>query len=110
MHDASAILASANPGSLSRALSKSLIASRKSFSSSSWSADSLPEIDADQLIEDYRRLIKLSNPEIVPYPDRDLARSSRLDPARCRRPSDMRCASPPLVSFSGHFRRYFAEA
>jgi hypothetical protein len=29
------------------------------------------------LIEDYRRLIKLTSPEIVPYPDTDLVRSSR---------------------------------
>lgn len=37
----------------------------------------LPALDADQLIEDYRRLIKLTNPEFVPYPDEDLVRSSR---------------------------------
>lgn len=37
----------------------------------------LPALDADQLIEDYRRLIKLTNPEVVPYPHRDLVRSSR---------------------------------
>ena len=35
-----------------------------------------PEIDADQLIEDYRRLIKLTNPEVVPYADKDLVRSN----------------------------------
>jgi len=40
-------------------------------------AERLPSLDADQLIEDYRRLIKLSNPELVPYPDSDLVRSSR---------------------------------
>jgi predicted nucleic acid-binding protein len=40
-------------------------------------AERLPEIDADQLIEDYRRLIKLTNPEVVPYPDKDLVRSNR---------------------------------
>ena len=37
----------------------------------------LPSLDADQLIEDYRRLMKLTNPELVPYPDRDLVRASR---------------------------------
>ena len=37
----------------------------------------LPTLDADQVIEDYRRLIKLTNPEFVPYPDEDLVRSSR---------------------------------
>ena len=40
-------------------------------------AQRLPALDADQLIEDYRRLIKLTNPELVPYPDEDLVRSSR---------------------------------
>lgn len=40
-------------------------------------AERLPSLDADHLIEDYRRLIKLSNPELVPYPDSDLVRSSR---------------------------------
>ena len=40
-------------------------------------AQRLPEIRADRLIEDYRRLIKLTNPEIVPRPDKDLVRSSR---------------------------------
>ena len=40
-------------------------------------AQRLPSLDADQLIEDYRRLIKLTSPEIVPYPDTDLVRSSR---------------------------------
>ena len=40
-------------------------------------AQRLPGLDADQLIEDYRRLIKLANPEFVPYPDEDLVRSSR---------------------------------
>jgi predicted nucleic acid-binding protein len=40
-------------------------------------AQRLPALDADQPIEDYRRLIKLTNPEFVPYPDEDLVRSSR---------------------------------
>jgi predicted nucleic acid-binding protein len=40
-------------------------------------AERLPSLDADQLIEDYRRLIKLTNPELVAYPDTDLVRSSR---------------------------------
>ena len=40
-------------------------------------AERLPRLDADQLIEDYRRLIKLTNPELVPYPDKDLVRSNR---------------------------------
>lgn len=29
-------------------------------------AERLPPIDADQLIDDYHRLIKLTNPELVP--------------------------------------------
>jgi len=40
-------------------------------------AQRLSALDAEQLIEDYRRLIKLTNPEAVPYPDRDLIRSNR---------------------------------
>src|SRR6266496_5510843 len=40
-------------------------------------AQRLAALDADQLIEDYRRLVKLTRPEVVPYPDRDLVRSSR---------------------------------
>jgi predicted nucleic acid-binding protein len=40
-------------------------------------AERLPSRDAGQLIEDYRRLIKLTNPELVPYPDKHLVRSSR---------------------------------
>jgi len=33
--------------------------------------------DADDLIEDYRRLIKLTNPELVPYPDKRSVHSNR---------------------------------
>jgi predicted nucleic acid-binding protein len=40
-------------------------------------AKRLPSLDGEQLIADYRRLIKLTNPELVPYPDKDLVRSSR---------------------------------
>jgi hypothetical protein len=40
-------------------------------------AERLPAIDADLLIEDYRRLIKLTNPELVPYPSKERVRSSR---------------------------------
>jgi hypothetical protein len=40
-------------------------------------AERLPSLDADQLIEDYHRLIKLTSPEIVPYPDEDTVRSNR---------------------------------
>jgi predicted nucleic acid-binding protein len=40
-------------------------------------AQRLPALDADQLIEDYRVLIKLTNPEVVAYPDKDLVRSNR---------------------------------
>jgi predicted nucleic acid-binding protein len=40
-------------------------------------AEHLPSGDADQLIEDYHRLIKLTHPELVPYPDKHLVRSSR---------------------------------
>jgi predicted nucleic acid-binding protein len=40
-------------------------------------AERLPSLDADRLIEDYRRLIKLTNPELVPYPDDHLIGSSQ---------------------------------
>jgi hypothetical protein len=40
-------------------------------------AQRLAALDADQLIEDYRPLIKLINPEVVPYPSREMVRSSR---------------------------------
>lgn len=40
-------------------------------------AERLSSLDADRLIEDYRRLIKLTNPELVPYPDQVLVHSSR---------------------------------
>ncbi len=40
-------------------------------------AERLPSLAADQLVEDYRRLIMLTNPEMVPYPGNDLVRSSR---------------------------------
>ncbi|MGA8222684.1 MAG: PIN domain-containing protein [Candidatus Acidiferrales bacterium] len=37
----------------------------------------LSSLDADQLIEDYRRLIRLTHPEIVPYPEKESVQSSR---------------------------------
>jgi predicted nucleic acid-binding protein len=40
-------------------------------------AQRLPALDADQLIEDYRVLLKLTNPEVVAHPDKDMVRSSR---------------------------------
>jgi predicted nucleic acid-binding protein len=40
-------------------------------------AERLPSINADLLIEDYRRLIRLTHPEIVPYPSQGQVRSSR---------------------------------
>lgn len=42
-----------------------------------WHAKQLPSIDGEQLIEDYRQLIKLTHPEHVPYPDKEVVRSSR---------------------------------
>lgn len=41
-------------------------------------AEHLPALPGDQLIEDYRRLIKLANPKVIPYPNGGLVRSSRL--------------------------------
>ena len=40
-------------------------------------AERLPSLDADQLLEDYHRLIRLTSPELVPYPEESLVRSSR---------------------------------
>lgn len=40
-------------------------------------AERLPSLDADRLIEDYRRLIKLTDPELIPYPDDGLVDSSQ---------------------------------
>ena len=40
-------------------------------------AERLPSLNADRLIEDYRRLIKLTHPELIPYPRSELVRSSR---------------------------------
>ena len=40
-------------------------------------AGRLSPADADQLIEDYRRLITLCGPERVPYPDADRVRANR---------------------------------
>ena len=40
-------------------------------------AERLPALNADRLIEDYRRLIRLTSPEVIPYPDVRLVRSSR---------------------------------
>jgi len=40
-------------------------------------AERLPALDADQLIEDYRHLLKLTDPQLVPYPDHDLVHASR---------------------------------
>lgn len=40
-------------------------------------AERLSSLDADQLIDDYHRLIRLAHPEIVFYPDKHLVHSSR---------------------------------
>ncbi len=40
-------------------------------------AERLPKLGADELVEQYQRLIKLTNPEIVPYPDEVLVRANR---------------------------------
>lgn len=40
-------------------------------------AGQLPSLDGERLINDYNQLIRLSHPEIVPYPDAGLVRSSR---------------------------------
>jgi predicted nucleic acid-binding protein len=40
-------------------------------------AERVPALNAEKLIEDYRRLIKLTSPEVVPYPARELLQSNR---------------------------------
>jgi predicted nucleic acid-binding protein len=40
-------------------------------------AERLPSLDAEQLVEDYRQLIRLTKPELVAYPDKNLVLSSR---------------------------------
>lgn len=40
-------------------------------------AERLPALSAERLIEAYRRLIKLTKPEVVDYPDKGLVHSSR---------------------------------
>jgi predicted nucleic acid-binding protein len=40
-------------------------------------AERLPILEAEKLIGHYRRLIKLTFPEMIPYPDEALVRSSR---------------------------------
>jgi hypothetical protein len=55
-------------------------------------AERLQSRDAEQLIEDYHRLIKLADPELVPYPDMALVRSSRH---LIRHSQTFQCFSPP---------------
>ncbi|MGB7848690.1 MAG: PIN domain-containing protein [Candidatus Acidiferrum sp.] len=40
-------------------------------------AERLPTLEAEELIEHYRRLVKLADPEIVAYPASELVQSSR---------------------------------
>ena len=40
-------------------------------------AGRFPSLEADKLIEQYRRLIELTNPQVVRYPEASLVRSSR---------------------------------
>ena len=40
-------------------------------------AEGLPALEADELVGQYQRLVKLTNPEMVPYPDKALVRRNR---------------------------------
>jgi predicted nucleic acid-binding protein len=40
-------------------------------------AERLPGLEADELVEHYQRLVKLTNPEMVPYPDEALVQANR---------------------------------
>jgi hypothetical protein len=66
-------------------------------------AERLPSLDVDQLVSDYQRLMKLTNPELVPYPDRDRAHSGRY---LIRHEPDV----PVLLSCDGQHTRLAADA
>src|SRR5205823_13737935 len=55
-------------------------------------AERLPALDAAQLIAAYHRLVKLANPEFVPYPNEHLVRSS-LSSGSARTPTRVNFAS-----------------
>jgi hypothetical protein len=40
-------------------------------------AESLPSLESNKLLEQFRRLIELTEPETVPYPEKSLVRASR---------------------------------
>ena len=40
-------------------------------------ASKRPGLDAERLAVDYRRLIQLTSPELIPYPSRELVRANR---------------------------------
>jgi predicted nucleic acid-binding protein len=40
-------------------------------------AEGLPALEADELVGQYQRLVKLTNPEMVPHPDEALVRRNR---------------------------------
>jgi predicted nucleic acid-binding protein len=40
-------------------------------------AEGLPALEADELVQQYQRLVKLTNPEMIPYPDVALVRRNR---------------------------------
>lgn len=40
-------------------------------------AERLPAIETDKLIESYQRLLKLTGPDVIPYPSEGLVRSTR---------------------------------
>jgi len=67
--------------------------------------------DAEQLIADYRRLIQLTRPEMVPYPHKDLVQSSRH---LIRHESDVPVLLSAMTSrpdwLLTHNTRHFTEA
>ncbi len=77
-------------------------------------AEPMPSLDAEQLIDDYRHLIQLTDPQLVPYPDKYLVRSSR---SLIRHESDVpvllsAMASKPdwlLTHNTKHFTKAVAE-
>ena len=74
-------------------------------------AERLSSLDADKLIEHYRRLIALTRPELIPYPDVAVVRSSRH---LIRHEADVPVLLSAMASkpdwFLTHNTRHFTQA
>jgi predicted nucleic acid-binding protein len=74
-------------------------------------AERLSSFDAGQLIEDYRRLVRLTNPELISYPDQQLVCSNRH---RIRHEADLPVLLSAMASkpdwLLTHNTKHFTEA